>query len=238
MTHLTIVLDDELEITRILDKALREEGFEVICCHSMQSFKEKFEENAADLAFVDLGLPDGNGLEVARWVKEESDAGVIILTGRGDEIDRVLGLELGADDYIVKPFGIRELRARAKAVLRRVLAARQPVQDTPAPASNNVQVLHGLTISYESRVVRDESGQEIELTTLEFDVLCVLAARPNRVFSRDQIMDNVRGPDWAAYDRSVDGLISRLRRKLFTDGSGTNKIKTIRGVGYMLVGDR
>jgi DNA-binding response OmpR family regulator len=237
MTHLTIVLDDELEITRILDKALREEGFEVICCHSMQSFKEKFEENSADLAFVDLGLPDGNGLEVARWVKEESDAGVIILTGRGDEIDRVLGLELGADDYIVKPFGIRELRARAKAVLRRVLAARQPVQDTPVPVSNSVQVVHGLTISYESRVVRDGAGQEIELTTLEFDVLCVLAARPNRVFSRDQIMDNVRGPDWAAYDRSVDGLISRLRRKLFTDGGGTNKIKTIRGVGYMLVGD-
>jgi DNA-binding response OmpR family regulator len=121
--------------------------------------------------------------------------------------------------------------------LRRVLAARQPIEDTPRATTNTVRIFHGLTISYESRIVRNNSGQEIELTTLEFDVLCVLAARPNRVFSRDQIMDNVRGPDWASYDRSVDGLISRLRRKLFTDGSGTNRIKTIRGVGYMLVDD-
>jgi len=237
MTHLAIVVDDEVEITGILDKALREEGFDVACCHTIREFDEKFEQSRFDLAFIDLGLPDGNGLEAARRIKQACDAGVIILTGRGDEIDRVLGLELGADDYIVKPFGIRELRARAKAVLRRVLAARQPTQDTPVTEPDTVQILHGLKISYASRVVRDGSGQEIELTTLEFDVLSVLAARPNRVFSRDQIMDNVRGPDWAAYDRSVDGLISRLRRKLFTDGSGANKIKTIRGVGYMLVGD-
>lgn len=237
MTHLSIVLDDEVDITRIVDRALREEGFEVVCCHTMQDFMTLFERKLYDIAFVDLGLPDGNGLEAARWVKDHSDVGVIILSGRGDEIDRVVGLELGAEDYIVKPFGIRELRARAKAVLRRVLAGRNVMQETHTTEPSNAETVHGLKILRESRLVRDSSDAEIDLTTLEFDVFCVLAARPNRVFSRDQIMDLVRGPDWAAYDRSVDGLISRLRRKLFPDGSGTKRIKTIRGVGYMLVSD-
>lgn len=235
MTNLAIIVDDEVEITRIVETALSEEGFTVLSCHSIREFKERFQQSSVDLVLIDLGLPDGNGLEAARWTKEVSDVGVIILTGRGDEIDRVLGLELGADDYVVKPFGIRELRARAKAVLRRVLAARSAKKDPLPEEVENAQVLHGLQILRPSRVVRDSDGQEIELTTLEFDVLSILASRPDRIYSRDQIMDIVRGPDWAVYDRSVDGLISRLRRKLFTDGSGAKKIKTIRGVGYMLV---
>lgn len=238
MTNLAIVLDDEQAITTVVANALHVEGFEVVCVHSIEEFKKEFGRHSFDLAFIDLALPDGNGLDAARWIKAVSDTGVIVLTGRGDEIDRVLGLELGADDYIVKPFAVRELRARAKAILRRVLAGRKVSSEAHAAKPDDVQVLHGMHISRGARSIHRESGEEIELTTLEFDVLCVLAKHPNNVLSREQIMDNVRGPGWAAYDRTIDGLISRLRSKLFPDGTGVSKIRTIRGVGYMLVSSK
>lgn len=237
MTHLALVLDDEPEVTSVVANALHAEGFESVCVHRFDEFKKEFERHRFDIAFIDVTLPDGNGLDAARWIKESSDTGVIMLTGLGDEIDRVLGLELGADDYIVKPFAIRELRARAKAVFRRVLAARDAASGAHVDTRSDVQVLHGLRISRASRSIHRETGEEVELTTMEFDVFWVLARQPNRVFSRDQIMDNVRGPDWAAYDRTIDGLISRLRSKLFPEGDGTSRIKTIRGVGYMLAGE-
>lgn len=237
MIGCALVLDDDEEVTKVVEHGLLQEGFTVVCCHSVKQFERAFENRQFDLLFIDVTLPDGNGMDVARVIRSETAAGIIILTGRGDELDQVLGLELGADDYITKPFRIRELRARAKAVHRRTSGAGErhaPNQNTGTAKSQTIQ---DLEIVRDARLVRGRDGQPVDLTTLEFDVLSALAARPNQVLSRDQLMDHVRGRDWSAYDRTIDGLVSRLRKKLFPDGSGTRRIKTIRSIGYMMVKD-
>jgi len=234
MNALAAVLEDDPEIANIVSTGLSDDGFDVVCCQTVQEFKDELACKDFDLLFVDISLPDGNGMDVVKDIKSKTSACIIFLTGRGDEIDQVVGFELGADDFIVKPFRIRELRARAKAVYRRVSRRSEIGTETDYSASS-CQVFHGLELFRATRDVRRQNGEAVNLTTLEFDVLSVLASNLNRVRSRDQIIQQVSGRAPAATDRAVDGLISRLRSKLFPDGSGPNKIKTIRGLGYMMV---
>jgi len=228
-----LILEDDREIQRLLSDAMEIEGYDTVTCSSIREMQIADAEHDIGLYLIDISLPDGDGLDVARSLRLKSDKGIVLITGRGDEIDTVLGLELGADDYIVKPFRVRELRARIKSVVRRLRLAGSPA---PADDANHVPgeyVVQGIGINPASRNVRATTGEALHLTTLEFDLLLALTSPPNRVLSRDQIMDKVRGPNWAAYDRTVDGLVSRLRNKLFRDGTGHDKIKTIRGIGYM-----
>lgn len=239
MTDGTILLlDDDTSILSLVARALNSEGFEVRTANSSAVFDELLQEIDPDVFLLDVNLPDGNGQRIAKILHETTDAGIILVTGVADSIDRIVALELGADDYITKPFNIRELRARVNAVFRRVAPLRRArdrrrsvKEEKPA---RSVRRFHGLCLDLLSRRVSDADGLEIPLTTLEYEVLVALTAHPDTVLSREQIMDQIRGPDWAAYDRSIDGLISRLRKKLFPDGSGAQKIRTVRNIGYML----
>lgn len=234
-----LILEDDLDIQRLLADAMRADGYELLLCASIKEFEAKKGDKKFDLYLLDVKLPDGNGMDLTKSIRAREDGGIIIITGLNDEIDTVLGLELGADDFIAKPFRLRELRARVKSVLRRKSAV-----DAVGPAvshskkSNDHFVFGGLEVKLESRTVRNSHGQSIPLTSLEFDLLRALIHAPNRVLSRDQLMNSVRGQDWHAYDRAIDGMISRVRGKLFPDGSGSEWIKTIRGVGYMLCTDK
>lgn len=233
-----LLLDDDPDVVRVVSMALGSEGYSVRTAGTRSQFYRVLDECDPDLFLLDVRLPDGNGMRIARELREQSDAGIILVTGEADSIDRILGLELGADDYITKPFNIRELRARVNAVLRRITPLRR-LNDRDMPGAvadgpSRIRNFHGLSLDPDARRITDSHGNEITLTTLEFEVLAALSGHCNRVLTRDQIMDHVRGPDWAAYDRSIDGLISRLRKKLFPDGSGEQRIKTVRGVGYML----
>jgi len=233
-----LLLEDDHEISSMVADALSQEGYAVTIVDTIQAAREATADQWFDLLVLDVMLPDGNGLKFAREVRAVCDAGIVLLTGLGDETDRVLGLELVADDYIVKPFLLREFRARVNAVHRRVSRSAQPAAHAtamgPLPRDAHHLVFHGRRLDPASRTITDDAGQPMDLTTLEFDVIRVLAENRNRVLSRDQIMDRVRGADWAAYDRNVDGLVCRLRRKLYPDGSGARRIKTVRNVGYML----
>ncbi len=242
-----LVLEDDPEIRELVSAGLREEGYSVESVGRLSDAQALAADGDITLFIIDIELPDGNGTHFARDVRQHTAAGIILLTGRSDEVDRVIGLETGADDYIVKPFLPRELRARVNALIRRMALrsaaapAAAPPSAMPAPPAaaapdegETVFTFHGCTLHPGSRSVHDPSGAEVDLTTMEFDVLHALARNRNRVLSRDQIMDHVKGQDWAAYDRTVDGLISRLRAKLFPDGSGARRIKTVRQVGYVL----
>lgn len=238
MDKLTVlILEDEPEIQRLLEDAMHLEGYDTVVCSTVHEMREADATHDVGLYLIDLNLPDGDGMDVARTLRSEGDKGIVLITGRGDEIDTVLGLEFGADDYIVKPFRVRELRARIKSVVRRLRPHAEEQAPPAAARPAEGYVVQNITINPASRNVYTDGGQPLYLTTLEFDLLLALTSPPNRVLSRDQIMDKVRGPNWAAYDRTVDGLVSRLRNKLFRDGTGHEKIKTIRGIGYMFCDD-
>lgn len=232
-----LILEDDPDVQNLLDEAMLMDGYDTVRCSSIAEVPSATKSRDIALYLVDLNLPDGDGLEVARSLRNTSDCGIILITGRADEIDTVLGLEFGADDYIVKPFRVRELRARIKSVARRLRAGHVPFAPEAGPTSAESYVVQGIRINPAARSVSTASGEPLHLTTLEFDLLLALTSPPNRALSRDQIMDKVRGPNWSAYDRTVDGLVSRLRTKLFRDGSGQEKIKTIRGIGYMFCDD-
>jgi DNA-binding response OmpR family regulator len=188
---------------------------------------------------LDIGLPDINGIELCKEIRKSCDLPIIFLTARSAEIDRVVGLEIGADDYIAKPFHVREVLARVRSVLRRN-------QPQPAPTENGKakedppgekMVFAGWVLDCARRELRSPAGHLCPLTNTEFTLLEALARRPNRVLSRDQIMDMVRGPDWNANDRAIDNQVGRLRRKMESTESCGTLIRNVRGVGYMLSAD-
>lgn len=233
-----VILEDDPEVRTVLESAVDADGHGHVAFGCVRDFMDKAPLDRADLFLLDISLPDGDGLDVARHVRKSApEAGIIMITGHHDEVDTVLAFEFGADDYVTKPFRARELRARMKSVLRRVDRVSQSEFGAVTSTAAKPVVLAGLEINQASRSVRRKTGEVLDLTTLEYDVLLALVTPPNRVLSRNQIMDRVRGPDWAAYDRTIDGIISRLRSKLFPDLSPQEVIKTIRGVGYMFAND-
>ena len=230
-----LAVDDETEILNVLRLALEAEGYVVETATSAAEFRARLPRVDPELVLVDLGLPDGTGFDLVREVRARGPAGIIILTGRSSETDHVVGLELGADDYVTKPFRPRELAARVNALHRR-LAALQPVAApavTVSPVREADHSFDGYRLSIGARQVWGPDGAEVPLTSTEFSVLLALVEARGRVLSRDQIMTAARGRDWESYDRAIDGLVSRLRRKLpRPDGQG-HYIRTVHGIGYV-----
>lgn len=233
-----LAVDDQVDVLNLLSSALTAEGYSVSTARTVQEFWTEHARVSPDLCIVDLTLPDGNGLSIVRQLRRQSDRGIIILSGRDDETDHVLGLELGADDFVNKPFRLRELIARVNAVFRRMLRVEAPSPPSvaaPAPPSEApVDIdFDGYRLNYASRQLWGPTGEEIDLTTSEFDLLAALVRRRGQVLNRDQIMNAVKGREWESYDRVVDGIVSRLRRKIPTqNGRKSHYIRTVHGIGY------
>jgi len=193
--------------------------------------RARLEGDTITLITLDLNLGKENGLDLAREVRKDRNIPIIMLTGKGDAIDRVVGLEIGADDYLAKPFELRELVARVRAVLRRV----QPVE--PTASLGQRYAFDGWIFDLNRRTLKRGDGEAQELTTSEFNLMEAFVKRPHRVLSRNDIMDLLKGHDWSPIDRSIDNLVARLRKKVETDPDRPALIKTVRGVGYTFTAD-
>jgi two-component system response regulator CpxR len=215
-----LLIDDDAELCTLLSEFLKREGFSVDCQHQGSAGLAKALAGGADLVVLDVMLPGMDGFEILRRLREQSKVPVIMLTARGEDVDRIVGLELGADDYLPKPFNPRELAARIRAILRRY-------EKRPPAVSGRLEV-NGVTLDPGSREVLAH-GKHVELTTFEFDILEMLMRSAGRVLSRDALMENFYNRKATPYDRSIDMHISHLRKKL---EQGTTLIKTIRGIGY------
>ncbi|MBE9554219.1 MAG: response regulator [Proteobacteria bacterium] len=237
--HIAVV-DDEAQIREAVGEYLEMHGFEVSLADGGQALRAIVAgDKPIDLVILDLNMPGEDGLSIARYLREHSTIGIIILTAAGQTLDRIIGLEIGADDYVGKPFDLRELLARVKSVLRRVAAA-SPAAASLAPGngSGEDEIKVGrLTLNAAAHKLFDENGEEIQLTSMEYDLLHVLAGNANRVLNRDQLLDLSHSQNSDPFDRSIDVRISRLRRKIETDPSKPQILKTIRGAGYMFVPD-
>jgi len=229
VSHLLIV-DDDVEVLDLLQKFLRQHGYEVDVASDGQGLWQALERRVPDLVILDVMLPGDSGLVLCQRLQAEYKLAVIMLTAMGELSDRVVGLELGADDYLTKPFAARELLARVRAVLRR--AGESP--GSPVPASSRaVLEFSGWQLDVLRRELRSPEGVMIPLSNGEFELLLVFAEHPRRVLSRQQLLDLARGQAHEAYDRSIDVQVSRLRRKLESDGDSEPLIRTLRNVGYL-----
>ena len=225
-----LVVDDDPSIRAMLSEYLSEHGYEVALAASGTEMRSELERALPAAVLLDIGLPGEDGLTLARFARERYDVAIIMVTGAGDVVDRVAGLEVGADDYIAKPFDPRELRARLKSVLRRVEA--RPGK----PGGKDARVGVGRCfLDMKSRRLTDAKGAEVPLTAMEFDLLKAFIERPNQVLSRDQLLTLTRNREWEPFDRSIDIRITRLRRKVEDDPDRPRAIRTVRGAGYMFV---
>jgi two-component system, OmpR family, response regulator len=223
-----LVVDDDPEIRKLLARYIESQGFRVLLAASCHELRDKLATNAVDLIVLDVMLPDGSGLEVCRDLRaQRSSVPIILLTALKEDVDRIIGLEIGADDYLGKPFNPRELIARARAVLRR------RAETPPQPSMSKIYRFEDFTADPQTRRVTDPQGEAVELTGAEFDLLKTFLERPGRVLSRDQLLDLTRGRDGDVLDRSIDVLVSRLRRKL-SDRGAPQLFKTVRNGGYQL----
>ena len=226
-----LVVDDDIDLTSAVASYLGDSGFAVRALHAGTDLRQALERGARpDLVILDLGLPDEDGLDLLRHITTRSDTAIIILTGRIDEVDRIVGLELGADDYVTKPVHLRELLARTRSVLRR----RRMSRDSPHVPSEAVASFAGWTLDVRERRLDRPDGMEVVLTSAEFTLLEVLLRHPQRSLNRDQLLDLVHGRQANLFDRSIDVLVGRLRRKLGSVNASSSLIKSVRGVGYVL----
>src|SRR5215475_2894247 len=221
-----LVVDDDPRVRTLLRRCFEGEGFMVSAAKDGAELRACLERHAVDLITLDLTLGQENGLDLAREIRRQQNIPIIMLTGKGDSIDRIVGLEIGADDYLVKPFELRELVARIRAVLRRVAPA------AAGAATGQRYAFDGWVFHVNQRWLKAANGQEQELTTSEFNLLEAFVKRPQRVLSRNDIMDLLKGHDWSPIDRSIDNLVARLRKKIEKDADRPRLIKTVRGVGY------
>ena len=231
-----LVVDDEPEIRALLRKCFEREGFQVAEAQDGAGLRARIGQQPVNLITLDLTLGGEDGLELAREIRAKCNVPIVMITGKGDTIDRVVGLELGADDYITKPFQLREVVARVRAVLRRYSAAEQPARPTIA-AEHERYAFDSMVLDVTCRELSRGAGKLQELTTAEFNLLEIFAKRPHRVLSRDNIMDLLKGHEWSPVDRSIDALVGRLRKKVEPDPDHPRLIKTVRGVGYAFTAD-
>jgi two-component system OmpR family response regulator len=231
------VLDDEIDITLLLANYLQGHGFRVTQVHDGLTLMALMETDPADLVLLDLSLPGEDGFSIARRMRERWRCGLVIVTGRGDAVDKVVGLEVGADDYVTKPFDLRELVARVKAVLRRLNPEMPFAFATTAPAGAHADRLRfaGWQLDTAARSLRNPHGDEVALTGGEFDLLHAFARHPGRVLSRDFLLEQTRGREGAPFDRTIDVQVGRLRKKIEADAEEPKVIKSVRGAGYILV---
>ena len=225
-----LVVDDQKEICDVVQVYLSGEGYQVTAASDGANMRRVMAQHPIDLVILDLMLPGEDGLTLARALRQESNVGIIILTGRGETVDRIIGLEMGADDYLPKPFHLRELLARVKSVLRRVSARSKE----PAPAGNRSRArFSGWNLDLSTRELVSPAGTEVRLTTGEFDLLAAFVNNANQVLSRDRLLDLARNREAGPFDRTIDVQVGRLRRKLEDDPQQPTMIKTVRGTGYI-----
>ena len=236
---LILIVEDDAPVREMLAEYLGAHGYEVVQAGQGAAMREAVEQALPDVVLLDLNLPGEDGLSLARFLRERFDVGIIMVTGATDVADRVAGLEVGADDYVTKPFELRELRARVKSVLRR-MQARPP---TPVPASGAIASpsrvrVGACVLDLASHQLVAADGKDIPLTGMEFDLLKVFVERPNQVLDRDQLLTLTRNREWEPFDRSIDIRIARVRRKIEADPEHPQAIRTVRGSGYMFVPSR
>lgn len=224
-----LIVDDQREICDLVQEYLSSEGYRVSTAHDGAGMRRVIAQDPVDLVILDLMLPGEDGLTLARSLREESTVGIIILTGRGETVDRIIGLEMGADDYLPKPFHLRELLARVKSVLRR--ASTRSAERQVAPRSR--ARFAGWNLDLSSRELLSPSGEEVRLTTGEFDLLAAFVNNANQVLTRDRLLDLARNREAGPFDRTIDVQVGRLRRKLEDDPQRPTMIKTVRGTGYI-----
>ena len=227
--HILIVDDDE-QIRRMLKRCFEDEGYRVSEATNQKTVDLAL-ATGVDLMTLDLNLDGTDGLTIARAVRQNWDLPIIMITGKGDMIDRIVGLEIGADDYIAKPFHLREVLARVRSVLRRTLPHPAPVAQNSPPATGASVSFDGFVLDLDRRNLRGPEG-EIRMTSGEFDLMALFARHPHRVLSRDQIMDLLKGHDWVPNDRSIDNQVARLRKLIEADARDPHLLKTVRGAGY------
>ncbi len=230
-----VVVDDEPEIRSMLVEYLGHAGFAVSPAEDGAALRRIVEERPADLVILDLNMPGEDGLSLARWLRAHTEVGIVMLTAAGEVVDRIVGLEMGADDYIAKPVDLRELLARIRAVLRRLPAGGAPrAVAEPTPITRRVR-FGGCRLDLDAHKLYTAEGEEVQITSMEFDLLKAFAEHPNRVLSRDQLLDLAHNKNWEPFDRSIDIRIARLRRKIEADPAKPQVVKTVRGAGYIFV---
>ena len=223
-----LVVEDEFSISEPFSRLLAREGFDPVVAPTVSEALDEFTRQRPDLILLDLGLPDGDGRDVAREVRRESEVPIIMLTARGTETDRIVGLEIGADDYVVKPFSSAEVIARIRAVLRRA-----PAEAEEAPDDREAIEVRGLRIDPASRKASLD-GEELDLSRKEFDLLAEIAYASGDVVSRDELMSRVWDENWFGSTKTLDVHVGWLRKKLGDDASDPRWIETVRGVGFRL----
>jgi DNA-binding response OmpR family regulator len=225
-----LIVDDEAEIREVLRRYLAAQGYKVTTAEGGEAMRRAMGAAPVDLVLLDLGLPGEDGLTLMRSLREHSSVAVIVVTGRGEPVDRIVGLEVGADDYIAKPFDLREIGARVRSVLRRTL------EKAPAGRSDgesDVVRFAGWSLHLGSRRLESAGGNPVDLTTGEFELLAALVKNPGRVLSRDELLQATHNREAAPFDRTIDVQIGRLRRKIEADSEHPEIIKSVRGAGYL-----
>ena len=232
MAHI-VVVDDEADLRDTLREYLEIQGFKVTCAEDAAALRAVVAEPEApiDLVLLDISMPGEDGLSVARFLRETSDVAIIMLTAAGSTVDKIIGLEVGADDYLAKPVDLREMLAHIKAVLRRAQRSREASTTTLAEGK---EALFGrCRLDLDSHKLYAEDGSELPLTSMEFDLLRAFAEHPNRVLTRDQLLEWAHNRNWDPFDRSIDIRIARIRKKIEPDPAKPQVIKTVRGAGYL-----
>ncbi|MGI9478466.1 MAG: response regulator [Hyphomicrobiaceae bacterium] len=229
-----LVCDDEVGLREMVQEYLTKRGFSVLTAASAVELRTVMASGGVDLIVLDINMPGEDGLSVLRTLRADNEVPVIMLTAAGEVIDRVLGLEMGADDYLGKPVDLRELEARIKAVLRRQGGAERP--EAGDKTANTAQ-FGDFTLRIDTARLDDADGTEVQLTAMEFNLLKVFAENKGRVLNRDQILEQAHDRSWDPFDRSIDIRISRLRRKIEKNPSKPTIIKTVRGIGYIYDAD-
>ena len=231
-THI-LVVDDDAEIRMLLRRCFELEGYAVAEAKNGAEMRARMQAQTINLITLDLNLGGEDGLSLAREIRAQRNVPIVMISGKDDPIDRVVGLELGADDYVTKPFHLREVLARIRAVLRRYENSVQPQSAAVPAADQSGFAFEGFTLRPAKRELTNGAGQALELTTAEFNMLQMFVERSSRVLSRDNIMDLLKGHEWSPFDRSIDSLVARLRKKIEVDVDTPRLIKTVRGVGYV-----
>ena len=236
MQKTILAVDDEPEVLEIIQDYLGAKGFRVLAAGSAEEARAILGRETVDLAMLDITLPGEDGLSLARHIREHHAAAIVMLTALDSVVDRIIGLEIGADDYVTKPFDPREILARVKNILRRT-APPQASGTAPPPAEGQRVRMGSCLLDPDSRTLRNGEGAEIPLTSGEFDLLQAFATHPNRVLSREQILNLTQQREWDPFDRSVDIRVTRLRKKIEPNPDKPRYIKTVRGTGYRFVPD-
>jgi two-component system phosphate regulon response regulator OmpR len=231
-----LIVEDDASVRRMVAEYLAEHGYTVTEADGGAAMRAEIERSLPDVVLLDVKMPGEDGLTLARYLRERYDVGIIMVTGAAEVVDRVVGLEVGADDYVTKPFDPRELLARVKSVLRRIQAT--PPSPGVAPASSPRIAVGRCLLDLASHQLFDQEGRELPMTAMEFELLKVFVERPNKVLSRDDILTTTRNREWEPFDRSIDIRIARLRRKIEADPENPQAIRTVRGAGYMFLPQR